>query len=146
VLLGADPLSDCPDHALAERGLTGARRVLALDTFLTASSKHADLVLPVAAFGEQVGTTTNMEGRVAPVAAAVTAHATVRPDWMIALELGERLGHSLGFESVAELGAAIATRVPGYRDATATALHDPANKFEGVLAVRSDIGRGTLPE
>ena len=130
VLLGADPLSDCPDGELAERGLAGARRVIALDTFLTASAKQADLVLPVAAFGEQVGTTTNMEGRVAAVAAAVTAHATVRPDWMIAADLAERLGHPLGFESVEQITATL-----GY-----------APDVEGVLAVRTDVGRGSLPE
>ncbi|WP_285658781.1 hypothetical protein, partial [Helicobacter bizzozeronii] len=32
VLLGADPLADFPDHDLAERGLAGARTVIALDT------------------------------------------------------------------------------------------------------------------
>jgi len=140
VLLGADPLSDCPDGDLAWRGLTGARRVIALDTFLTASSKQADLVLPVAGFAEQAGTTTNLEGRVTTVAAAVTAHATVRPDWMIAADLAERLGHPLGYRSAADITVAIAAAVPAYA-ALAGGLDD-----EGALAVRGDVGRGTLPE
>ena len=35
VLLGADPLSDFVDRDLAERALTGARTVIAVDQFLT---------------------------------------------------------------------------------------------------------------
>ena len=33
VLLGADPLNDCPDADLARRALAGARRILSIDTF-----------------------------------------------------------------------------------------------------------------
>jgi NADH-quinone oxidoreductase subunit G len=146
VLLGADPLSDCPDGDLAGRGLAGARRVLALDTFLTASSRQADLVLPVAAFGEQAGTTTNIEGRVARVVPSVTVHGTARPDWMIAAELGRLLGHdefaTPSFASAEALTDRIAATVPAYAGVTPETLHD----VEGVLAVRADVGRGPLPE
>ena len=45
VLLGADPLADFPDADLAARALAGARRSIAVDTFLTESSQHADVVL-----------------------------------------------------------------------------------------------------
>ena len=64
VLLGVDPIADCPDADLARRALAGARRVIAVDTFLTESSRRADVVLAAAAFGEKSGTTTNLEGRV----------------------------------------------------------------------------------
>ncbi len=47
VLLGADPIADFPDADLAAQGLAGARTVIALDTFLTDSSRRADIVLPV---------------------------------------------------------------------------------------------------
>ncbi|MBK8334635.1 MAG: molybdopterin-dependent oxidoreductase [Acidimicrobiaceae bacterium] len=42
VLLGADPLADFPDTDLARRALAGARRIIAVDTFLTQSSQRAD--------------------------------------------------------------------------------------------------------
>ena len=67
--------------------------IIAVDTFLTESSQQADVVLAAAAFGEKDGTTTNLEGRVTTVARKVTPHGTSRPDWMIAAELAERLGH-----------------------------------------------------
>ena len=76
VLLGADPLADCPDTDLARRALAGARRILAIDTFLTDSVATADVVLAAAAFGEKSGTTTNLEGRVTPVGQKVTVHGT----------------------------------------------------------------------
>ena len=85
VLLGADPIADCPDADLARRALAGARRVLAVDTFLTESSAAADVVLAAAAFGEKSGTTTNLEGRVTTVGRKVSVAGTARPDWMIAV-------------------------------------------------------------
>ena len=135
VLLGADPINDCPDADLARRGLAGARRVVSIDTFLSESTQLADVVLPAAAFGEQTGTTTNLEGRVSRVNQKVTAHGTSRPDWMIASDLGLHLGHDLGFASHDDVTSAIAARVPAYAAATAAAVDgDP----EGVLAVGFD--------
>ena len=52
ILLGADPLSDVADADLARRGIAGARFVVAVDTFLSPSAAHADIVLPAAAYGE----------------------------------------------------------------------------------------------
>ncbi len=65
VLLGADPLSDFPDHDLAAPG-AGRRRHPGrpIDQFPTASVASADVVLPAAGFAEVDGTTTNLEGRV----------------------------------------------------------------------------------
>jgi predicted molibdopterin-dependent oxidoreductase YjgC len=140
VLLGADPINDCPDADLARRAIAGARRILSVDSFLSESTQQADLVLPAAMFGEQDGTTTNLEGRVSRVHQKVTVHGTARPDWMIATELALTLGHDLGFASVDEATAAIAADVPGYATATAAAVDAGP---EGVLAVGSF---GELPE
>jgi NADH-quinone oxidoreductase subunit G len=106
ILLGADPLDDCPDTDLARRALAGPGRVLSIDTFMTTSSHHADLVLAAAAFAEQSGTTTNLEGRVTTLAQKVTPHGTARPDWMIAADLALSLGHDLGLDSLPAVTAA----------------------------------------
>jgi NADH-quinone oxidoreductase subunit G len=135
VLLGADPINDCPDADLARRALAGAGRIISIDTFLSESTQQADVVLPAAAFGEQTGTTTNLEGRVSRLNQKVTAHGTARPDWMIATDLASHLGHDLGFGSHGDVTAAIADRVPAYAAATADAI-DACN--EGVLAVGFD--------
>ncbi len=132
VLVGADPLSDCPDSDLARRALAGAHRVVSIDAFLSPSTLHSDVVLPAAVFAEQSGTTTNLEGRVTRITQKVTPSGTARPDWMIATELAMLLGHDLGFESVHDVTAAIAADVAGYEAATAAAL---GAEPEGVLAV-----------
>ena len=114
VLLGADPLSDFPDADLAERGLTGARTVLAVDTVLNASSRRADVVLAAAGFAEKAGTTTNIEGRVSTVSQRVTPPGTARADWMLAAEIASRLGTDLGFETFADVLAEISAVAPAY--------------------------------
>jgi NADH-quinone oxidoreductase subunit G len=138
VLLGADPLSDVPDTDLARRALLGARHVIAVDAFPTASVAKADVVLPVTIAGEQDGTTTNLEGRVTTVSQQVTPAGTTRPDWMVAVELALELGYDLGVATVGELTAAIADAVPSFAPVTADAL---AGHTDGVLTdVPSDLG------
>jgi NADH-quinone oxidoreductase subunit G len=122
VLLGADPVNDCPDGDLARRAMAGARRVLAVDTFLNDSNTNADVVLAAAAYGEKAGTTTNIEGRVTSVSEKITRRGTSRPDWMIAVELGLELGHDLGFGSVGEITETIAAEVPAFAGITQSAL------------------------
>lgn len=117
ILLGVDPLNDCPDADLARRALAGARRIIAIDTHPSESTQQADLVLPAAAFAEQSGTTTNLEGRVTTVAQTVTVAGTARADWMIAADLAARLGHDLGATGVTDLTDAIRADVAGYAEA-----------------------------
>lgn len=105
VLLGADPLTDTPDADLARRALANARSIIALDTFPTASSVLADVLLPVAAYAERTGSVTNIEGIISCLSQRVTARGTSRPDWMVAIELAERLGHDLGVSSLTDLAA-----------------------------------------
>jgi NADH-quinone oxidoreductase subunit G len=148
VLLGADPLNDCPDADLARRAIAGARRVLAIDTFACESTQHADVVLAASAYGEKAGTTTNIEGRVSTLAQQVTATGTSRPDWMIAVELGLMIGdrsfgadHPLrGVSTVDDVTALISSTVPGFAGVTLAALVDHPN---GILTAPST---STLPE
>ncbi|HTV11555.1 MAG TPA: NADH-quinone oxidoreductase subunit NuoG [Acidimicrobiales bacterium] len=111
-LLGADPLGDCPDWDLAYRGLTGARFVVAIDGFATASVAHADVILPAAIYTERRGSFTNIEGRVTWLGQKVTPPGTARPDWMIAVDLASRLGVPLGPRSLEEFWAEIETVSP----------------------------------
>jgi NADH-quinone oxidoreductase subunit G len=118
LLLGADPMSDFPDRALARRALGGAGFVVAVDLFLTESGRQADVVLAAAGPGEKVGTTTNIEGRVSVLNQKVTAPGTARPDWIIATELAARLGHDLGFDSLAALFSEIERLAPAHAGLT----------------------------
>src|SRR5699024_2803907 len=135
VLLGADPIADCPDAVLARTALERTGVVIALDTFLTDSSSLADVVLPAAAFGEKAGSTTSLEGRVTSVAQRVTPAGMSRADWMVAAELADLLGHDElagTLSSVEAVTAAIAKSVPAYAGATPAALD---GNREGIVAV-----------
>ncbi len=131
VLVGADPLADFPDTDLARRGLAGARRIIAVDSFLTASSSLAHVVLAASAYAEKSGTTTNIEGRVSTLARQVTPAGNSRADWMIAGELALALGGDLGYDTVEAITADIANLVDGYAEVTTEAL---AASTDGVVA------------
>ena len=132
VLLGADPLADCPDRALAEAALSRVEFLVAIDTLPNASNAHADVLLPAAGFAEKSGTTTNLEGRVTTLNSKVTAAGTARPDWMIASELALILGVDFGYELVGDITADIAAVVPTHAGATPDALSRAANA-DGIL-------------
>jgi NADH-quinone oxidoreductase subunit G len=106
VLLGADPATDIPDAALAQRGLAGAGFTIAVDSHVSPSASRADVILPAAAFAERAGTTTNIEGRVTHLAQKVTPPGVAWADWMIAAELAVALGGDLKLETLEEVAAA----------------------------------------
>jgi NADH-quinone oxidoreductase subunit G len=133
VLLGADPLADFPDRELARRALTSAGCVIAVDTFITESSRHASVVLAAAAYGEKGGTTTNIEGRVSRLGQSVVARGTAWVDWMIAAELARRLGYDLGFTTVEDIWDEIERVAPAHYGLT-RALLDAPGRVDGIVA------------
>ena len=137
VLLGADPLSDFPDHDLAIRALESVGFLVAVETTLNASSMHADVVLPAAGYAERGGTTTNLEGRVTRLAAKVVPPGVSRADWVIATELAQRLGGDLGFESLEGIWAEIERVAPAHSGCSATALSRPEAADGIVIPLRA---------
>jgi NADH-quinone oxidoreductase subunit G len=133
VLLGADPLTDFPDHDLAVRALSGARSIIACDTFLSASAAQADVVLPAAGYAEVGGTTTNIEGRISVLGPKVTPPGSARADWMIAAELARRLGADLRLESAEEIWEEIEELAPSHSGIT-LALLGSIDGADGVVA------------
>ena len=138
VLLGADPLADFPDADLARRAFDGARSIIAVDLFRTASSERADVVLAAAGYAEVEGTTTNLEGRVSRVTQRVTPPGTARADWMIAAELAARLGADLGLESVADIWEEIEQVSPAHAGLTLDLLADEAATDGFVVPLPAD--------
>ena len=141
ILLGADPLNDVPDADLARRGIAGAKFVVSLDTFMSPSTAHADVVLPVAAYGEKDGTTMNLEGRVTNVVQKITARGTSRADWMIAAELADMLGHDMGVTRLVDVQKLMASKISGF-GATTTSV---AIKRDGVVISVSTPTRTPMP-
>jgi len=118
VLAGADPVRDAPDGELARAALDNARFVVAIDLFLTDSSRLADVVLPAEGFSEKEGTVTNVEGRVQKVARVVPGPGQSRPDWSILDDLADRMGRPIALDSPESISKEIATVAAAYQGVT----------------------------
>ncbi|MGI8984662.1 MAG: NADH-quinone oxidoreductase subunit NuoG [Acidimicrobiales bacterium] len=138
VLVGADPVSDFPDRALALKAMENAGFTVVVDLFGdNASHAEADVVLPAAGFGERPGTTTNMEGRVSRLGQMVTPPGTARPDWMIAADLAHRLGADLGFQTLDDIAGEIERLAPAHAGLTPQLLSRPGYR-DGVVVPLAD--------
>ena len=138
VLLGADPLSDFPDHAVAKQALSAGHFVVAVTGHPSQSvDAHADVVLPCAVTHERPGTTTNLEGRVSRLAPKLSAPGFAWPDWMIAVEIAAALGADLGVASVDDLADEVAAVAPAYAGLTQDVLHSDA-AHDGILLPLTD--------
>lgn len=132
ILLGTDPLTDVADSDLVQRAFAQVKHVISIDTFLNASNRNAEIVLPAASFGEKDGTTTNLEGRISNVSQKITPRGTSRPDWMIATELGLCLGVDLGVSSLDDLKRKMVNSVVAF----APSSDAKAMQGDGVLMAR----------
>ena len=133
VLLGADPLSDFPDRAVAEKALSAGHFVVAVTGHPSESvDAHADVVLPCAVSHERPGTTTNMEGRVSRLGPKISAPGFAWPDWMIAAELAVALGGDLGVLSDSDLAEELSLAAPAYAGLTQEVLHSDV-AHDGIL-------------
>ncbi|MEI7593371.1 MAG: NADH-quinone oxidoreductase subunit NuoG [Actinomycetes bacterium] len=145
VLLGADPVSDFPDSDLARRAIAGAKTIIALDQFLTPSSREADVVFATAGFAEVSGTSTNIEGRVSVLHQKVTGPGTSRPDWAVAADISRRLGIDLGLESITGIAAEIALVAPAYAGVTTDLLHS-SEASSGLVVPLVSISSSVTPD
>ncbi len=77
----------------------------------------ADIVLPGASYAEKDGTYVNTEGRVQFAEKAVFAPGDAREDWTILRAMADALKVDVGFDSFAELQAAMIREVPALGEA-----------------------------
>src|SRR3954469_8451730 len=92
--------------------------------------RHADVILPAAAYSEKHGTYVNLEGRVQVSEIAVHPPGEAREDWTIFRAPSEMLGKTLPFDNLSQLRAAIAAAVPRLGTLGLSAV-DPLPAFKG---------------
>lgn len=122
ILVGADPVRDCPDPVVAEDALTTAEFVVAFDSFVTDSSRLADFILPAAMWSEVDGTVTNLEGRVQTVTAALQPQGQSRSLNDTLNDVASAMGTDLTAFDVATVSKEIATAAPTYAGVTRDSL------------------------
>jgi len=145
VLLGADPLSDFPDAELARQGLAGAGFVVAVDAYLSESSRQADVVLAAAGYSERRGTTTNLEGRITRLGQKIVPPGVAWPDWMIASELALRLGGNLGFDRIEDIWDEVERYAPSHAGITLRLLASPLWRDGVVAPLSEETASHTVP-
>ena len=92
---------------------------------------RADVILPGAAYTEKTATYVNMEGRPQLALKAAFAPGEAREDWKILRALSVHAGHTLAFDTLEELRAAMVAAVPhlGQIDAVIKADTDAIGKL-----------------
>lgn len=115
ILMGADPVRDVPDGEKARRAVESAGLVVAIDQFLTDTSRLADVVFPAMGFAEVEGTVTNIESRVLKVNRVTPGPGQSQPDWAILADLAARMGVDLGLVSAQQISQEIEELADIYR-------------------------------
>jgi predicted molibdopterin-dependent oxidoreductase YjgC len=103
-----------PDTNHVEEALKNTEFLVVQDIFLTETAALADVVLPAASFAEKDGTFSNTERRVQLVRKAIEPVGMSKADWVILMELLNRLGIDTKYSNPSEIMAEIASLTPSY--------------------------------
>ena len=104
-ILGENPAMSDPDVEHARDALAKLSHLVVQDIFLTETANYADVILPAGAFAEKSGTVTNTNRQVQMGRPAVTPPGEAREDWVIEVDLANRLGLDWDYKSPADVFA-----------------------------------------
>lgn len=113
-VMGENPMVSDPDLNHVKHALESTEFLVVQDIFLTETAELADVVLPAAAFAEKDGTFSNTERRVNRVRKAVNAPGEAKADWVILMEIMNRLGYNKKYKDPREIFEEIRTVTPSY--------------------------------
>ena len=114
-IIGENPALSEPDASHAQEKLAQLDFLVVQDIFLSETARLADVVLPGTSFAEKDGTFTNTERRVQRVRKAIAPVGNSRPDWLVACQIGKRMGgKGFNFNHPGEIMAEISTLNPSY--------------------------------
>jgi predicted molibdopterin-dependent oxidoreductase YjgC len=102
----------------AANALEQCELVVAQHLFLTESARHAHVVLPTTAFGEERVTFTNTERRIQLAEQVIEPLSGTIPAWQQLTQVAQAMGADWKYESAAEVMDEIGTVVPFYSGAT----------------------------
>jgi NADH-quinone oxidoreductase subunit G len=132
-----------PEHfAGQEDALSKLDFLVVQEMFETATTAHADVVLPAASFAEVDGTFTNNDGLVQRVRQSIPPVHQAKPDWMITSLLAKAIGVDFNFQmSASAVFKELAESVPAYKGMRYPLLKDESEPVQAVYAIaeRSDL-------
>jgi NADH-quinone oxidoreductase subunit G len=134
ILVGADPISDFPNAALAKKALENVAFTVVVELFATESVQHADVVLPSAAAPERAGTFTNLERRLQKIEPLIQPPGSARPPWQALADLAAVMGKDFDWNSIEDVWKDIRAEVPThagiYLDALAQKVPPTTLQYE----------------
>ena len=113
-IMGENPMVSDPDINHVRHAMKKLDFLVVQDIFLTETAQLADVVLPAASFAEKDGTFTNTERRVQRVRKAVSSLGKIKADWIILMELMNRMGYKKTYKHPLEIMDEIASVTPQY--------------------------------
>ncbi|MEP0546941.1 MAG: molybdopterin oxidoreductase family protein [Rhodothermales bacterium] len=91
-----NPVVSLPDNNFVREALDKLEFFVAIDFFMSATSRYADVVLPGSLQEEDEGTVTQLEGRVIKINQVVDCPGEARRDWEIIQDIAKALGRERG--------------------------------------------------
>jgi assimilatory nitrate reductase catalytic subunit len=91
-----NPMVSLPDNNVVRRALEKLDFYVAIDFFMSETSRLADVVLPGSLHEEDEGTVTQIEGRIIKINQAVECPGEARKDWVIIQDIARALGREKG--------------------------------------------------
>lgn len=117
-IMGENPMISDPDINHIKKALEKLDFLVVQDIFLTETAELADVVLPAASFAEKDGTFTNTDRRVQRIREAIKPVYNSKPDWVILMEIMNKLGYDKTYESPKEIMKEISELTPSYAGIT----------------------------
>lgn len=102
---GENPAMSDPDVEHAREAFAKLEHLVVQDIFLTETACFADVILPASALYEKNGTVSNTNRQVQRVRPAVPPPGEAREDWIITVDLAQRLGLDWTYTDVSEVFA-----------------------------------------
>ena len=117
-IMGENPVVSDPDANQVVKALESLELLIVQDIFLTPTAKLAHVVLPGVCFAEKDGTFVNTERRVSRVRKAVDPVGDSRQDWQIIMDISNRVGFEMAYDSPEAIFKEIADLTPSYAGIT----------------------------
>lgn len=113
-IMGENPMISDPDINHIEKALKKLDFLVVQDIFLTETAQMADVILPAASFAEKDGTFTNTERKVQRIRKAINPVGNSKPDWLIIMEVMNKLGYDKTYNNPSEIMDEIRSLTPSY--------------------------------
>ncbi len=97
-IIGTNPAVSMPDAVRVRTALKACDFVVVSDVTRTDTTRHANVLLPAAAWGEKDGMVTNSERRMSRQKPFRTTPGGARPDWRIICDVAQRMGFGEAFD------------------------------------------------